>query len=122
MRRYPPLVLGALTLLPGVLRESCARADEGVVAIDCPSFDGETRAALDARARAELLVRSRAGTLIIVCQGSDATLTWHPLDGSPTARTMPLADDARASIDRFLEALDLLLTSKSQDGEAEGTG
>jgi hypothetical protein len=121
MRRFPPAFLGALTLLAPVLRASPAAAQSATVAVDCPAFDDETRAALDARARAELLVREQGGTLVVACRGGDATLTWHPLDGQPRARVAPLAADARSSIDHILEALDSVLANAPASGEGPGT-
>src|SRR5882724_13633190 len=107
MRRLPAPVIGALALLlfarPGM------GSPDVTVAVDCPGFDAEGRAALDARARADLLVRNDGGTLVIVCRGNTATLSWHPLAGAPSTSATPITDDARASADSVLEALDTLL-------------
>jgi hypothetical protein len=87
------------------------------VAVDCPGFDAEGRAALDARARADLLVRNDGGTLVIVCRGSIATLSWHPLTGAPSTSATPITDSTRSSIDGVLEALDVLLAPPAANEE-----
>jgi len=99
MWRPLPVVLGALTLLNGVLRAPSASAKGAPVSVDCPAFDDETRAALDARARAELLVRQQGGTLVVSCRTNDALLTWHPSTGNPRRESRrSIATPGRASI------------------------
>ncbi|HEX4340506.1 MAG TPA: hypothetical protein VH062_31575 [Polyangiaceae bacterium] len=89
-----------------------AGADPTVtLAVDCPGFDAETRAALEARAKAELLVRNAPGTFVVACRGPSASLSWHPLAGRPAVTVATLDADARASVERVLEALDTLLTT-----------
>jgi hypothetical protein len=96
----------ALALLVVALHAASAAAEENAtIAVDCPAFDNESRAALDARARADLLVRNAAGTFVVVCREEQGHLTWHPLAGAPGSATVALDADPRTSIERILEGL-----------------
>jgi hypothetical protein len=88
-----------------------AAQENATIAVDCPAFDSESRAALEARARADLLVRNAAGTFVVVCREEQGRLTWHPLAGSPGTATVPLDADPRTSIERMLEGLGGLVTA-----------
>jgi hypothetical protein len=83
--------------------------DATVVAIDCAALATEHRAALESRAKAELLVRSQSGTLVVACRGGTAELTWHSLRGGSSVARVALDGDDRATVDRVLAALDPLL-------------
>jgi hypothetical protein len=85
-----------------------AAADGTVVAVDCLVLTPELRAALESRAKADLLSRGEAGTFVVVCGNDLATLTWHSLRGGSAATTVPLGADTHALVDRLLAELDPL--------------
>jgi hypothetical protein len=79
------------------------------VEIDCPQLGEEPRAALEARAKAELLVRREQGTLLVSCRLEAADVRWTPASGDPVEHRIALAADAVATEEQILEALELLL-------------
>jgi hypothetical protein len=107
--RSAVLIAGAFGLVQVGAGIAQAAESDVVVAIDCQRFDPEARAAVEARARAELIVRGATGTLVVACDDTRAELTWHPLIGAPSATTAFLAPEARTAIEHILEALDALL-------------
>jgi hypothetical protein len=110
LRRFIPGWAGVLIALSTALAVApCGAEPDVTIAIDCPSLDGEARAALETRAKAELLVRDASGTFVVVCRDGSAALTWHPLSGVPASSTSTMNTDSRTSIDGVLDALDDLL-------------
>jgi len=111
-------VLGSLALCGAVVGGTSALAGSAhaepagtvVVAIDCPALMPESRAALEARARAELIARRESGTLVVQCGSGVSHVTWDPSTGVVEA-TLPMAADAGAFADDVLGALEGLLTS-----------
>jgi hypothetical protein len=102
----------ALFLLATALLAGHAGAQEGAtIAVDCPTLDAESRAAVEARARADLLVRNTPGTFVVVCSAGEGRLSWHPLAGVPQTATVPLDADPRANVDRILEGLENLVAA-----------
>jgi len=99
----------SVALLLGLTSGTSASAEQGAVAVACPSLGVEPQSALAARAEADLLVRGTGGKLSIVCTGSSATLTFLVADGPGQPATLPLPPEPRAAIERILEALDELL-------------
>ena len=59
------------------------------VLVECPGLDSELRAAVEARARADLLVkRLQPGRLLIMCSADQATAEWRPEAGTPARRLL----------------------------------
>jgi len=89
-----------------------ALADEGEVSVrvDCPGLSEEQRAALESRAKTELLVRRERGTLLVSCRAGAADVRWQPQVGQAAERQITLAPDAPATQEQVLEALELLLS------------
>jgi hypothetical protein len=79
------------------------------VRVDCPVLGEERRAALESRAKTELLVRRENGTLAVVCQRDAVQLRWQPAAGGASEHSIPLATDAIATEEQILEALEVLL-------------
>jgi hypothetical protein len=110
----------ALVLLSTTLLAGRAGAQEGTtIAVDCSALDAESRAAVEARARADLLVRNAPGTFVVVCVGAEGRLSWHPLAGVPVTTTVSLDADPRTSVDRILERLGELVTAATTSAPAE---
>lgn len=114
-RRLSTATRAFVVVAATLTRERLAVADEPTVvtAIDCPRLGAEQKAALDARARVEFLVRQLSGTLVVVCRET-AELTWHSFDHPPVRETVPLAAEPRATVEQILAALDPLLAGQSQ--------
>jgi len=114
-RRISTATCAWVVAAPALTNEPRALADEPtvVIAIDCPALGAEEKAALDARARVEFLVRRLSGTLVVVCRET-AELTWHSFDHSPVRESVPLASEPRATVEQILAALDPLLAGQSQ--------
>jgi hypothetical protein len=89
-----------------------ALAGEGEVPVrvDCPALTEEQRAALESRAKAELLVRHESGTLLIACSAGAAVVRWQPQAGAAREDRIELGSDARRTQERILEAVDRLLS------------
>jgi hypothetical protein len=79
------------------------------VQVDCPPLAEEPRAALESRAKTELLVRREKGILVVVCRRGAVQLRWQPAAGSVSEHSIPLAADAIATEEQILEALEVLL-------------
>ena len=120
--RAAVLGFSAALVVMGVSRISTAEPSV-VVAVDCPELGDEPRAALEARARAELMVREIAGTLVVRCRES-AQLSWHPLAGDSVQSSVALAGAAPTDVERILEALDPLLGPRTnpEPGPAPDAG
>jgi hypothetical protein len=103
----------ALALVATALLVGRAEAQEGsTIVVDCPAFDAESRAAVEARARADLLVRNAPGTFVVVCADDGAArLSWHPLAGVPVTAIVSLDRDLRVSAERILEGLEGLVSA-----------
>ncbi len=102
----------ALALLATALLMGRAEAQEGsTIVVDCPTFDAESRAAIEARARADLLVRNVPGTFVVVCADGEGRLSWHPLAGVPVTATVSLDPDLSVNADRILEGLEALVAA-----------
>jgi hypothetical protein len=87
-----------------------ARAEGEVsVRVECPALGEEQRAALESRAKAELLVRRESGSLLVSCRAGAADVRWQPQAGAARERQITLAADATATQEQILEALELLL-------------
>jgi hypothetical protein len=103
-RRRFALVAGALA---ATLSAKAASGKEGpavALQLDCPELDEETRAVLEARARAELASEPLPpGALTIRCGARSATLTWHPVGSEPRERTARL--DGVGDVDSVLEGM-----------------
>ena len=79
------------------------------VQVDCPALGEERRAALESRAKTELLVRRESGTLVVVCRPDGVQLRWQSAAGRASEHSIPLAADAIATEEQILEALEILL-------------
>jgi hypothetical protein len=85
-------------------------AEGGVsVRVDCPALGEEQRAALESRAKTELLVRRESGSLAVTCGAGAVDVRWQPETGAARERQIAFAPDASATQDQVLEALELLL-------------
>lgn len=89
-----------------------AQAPDSRVVVECPAFDAESRAALEARAKADLIVRHVSGTLSFVC-GAAGRVTWTPAGGDTVQGDVPLAPNTNEAIERFLESAEGLLLAAS---------
>src|SRR5271154_3468731 len=100
LRRRFALVAGALA---ATLSAKEASGREGpALRLDCPELDDETRAVLEARARAELASEPLpAGALTIRCGSGSATLSWQPAGSEPRERSARL--DGVGDVDSVLE-------------------
>jgi hypothetical protein len=75
--------------------------------LDCRELDGETRAALEARARAEIVSEPLpAGSLSIRCAPRAVTVAWRATDTEQRERTVTF--ESTADVDAVLEAIHLL--------------
>ena len=84
------------------------------LAIACPSFAEASRAALEARARAQLAAGSPRDDdrWTVTCGDASAVLTWQRSGERVGERTVPLTDDPAADVDRILEGLHALVAER----------
>ncbi len=115
-----PVVVGFLAT--GLAVPALAQAGAVELHVDCPTLDEETRALLEARARAELLAEAlpfppSRGDVNIRCSGAQATLAWQPSGGARTERVTALPIDRDGAVDALLGGLHDLLAgwARSQD-------
>jgi len=113
MHRTPAAYAMALVvvLCPG----ASARAAPSPVAlrIACGTLDEDARAALEARAQAELASeRLPEGEVEVVCDATSATLSWTPKEGVRQERHVSLGLDSGA--DAILAALHVLLVEEKR--------
>ncbi|HEX8796164.1 MAG TPA: hypothetical protein VF765_34680 [Polyangiaceae bacterium] len=83
--------------------------------IACPSMAEGDRAALEARARAELAASAPGADerWQVACADGAATLTWRRGDGTVSTRTVTLTGEAAAAdLDRILEGLHALIAGR----------
>jgi hypothetical protein len=110
------LLLGAVcATLVLTLGGRLARAQESDISLrfDCPVLDPANRAALEARARAELTSAPlRQGEVAIECRGDSATVAWQARGAPRHENTVRLPSDAASTVEVLLEALDALLFEK----------
>jgi hypothetical protein len=100
-------LVAALSLSPTPLQAEPALE----VVVDCPPLDAERRAAVEARVRADLLVKRLAqGRLTITCGTDQATVQWRTGAEPPATETAALADSSEL-VDQLL-ALALQATSR----------
>jgi hypothetical protein len=81
------------------------------VTVHCPALDPEHRAALEARAKADLIVRHETGTLAFECLGSTGVVAWTPGSGGTLRGELALPKDADAAIEALLEDAERLLVA-----------
>jgi hypothetical protein len=88
--------------------------------MDCPMLDEESRAALEARARAELMAAPLpAGEITIQCARQSAVVTWRQAGGSLRMQSLWLADlDPTRAVDRLLDAVHALRFEGTPAGPA----
>jgi hypothetical protein len=83
-----------------------ATPDRVTFAIDCPPLDDDARAALEARARADLVLeRVREGTVRVACVGSVARVAWRPVVGAPHDAQATLPADRPGAVDALLQVV-----------------
>jgi hypothetical protein len=113
-------VLCVIVCALGIIMMTPRRADAQSVPlrIDCPALGNEGQAALEARARADLLVHQGASEVEVTCDASSATIRLPSATGEGRARTQTLGPDGAESVDAILGALHALLAS----GEPAGAG
>ena len=88
-----------------------ARADGPAtpLRIECPALDPEGRAALEARARAEMALSPLpAGEIAIACEIDLAHVGWRAADGGLHEREVGLGSNAAVNVDSLLGALHAL--------------
>lgn len=119
MRLHAPRQAVLLFLATALLSGRASAQESATIAVDCPALDAESRAAVEARARADLLVRNAPGTFVVVCLEREARLSWHPLAGTPATASAPLDVDPRVSVDRILEGLGGLVTAGAAQADAD---
>ena len=77
--------------------------------IDCPTLDRETRAAFEARARAELALSPRPeGEIAVACEQHAAHVGWRAASGRTAERDIGLAADPATAVDSLLGAVHAL--------------
>jgi hypothetical protein len=99
---------------------SAARAAPPQVpmSLDCAALDDEGRAALEARARADLVLEPyREGSLSISCRGDSSRVVWSPAGGQVRTRLRELPADRRAIVDGLLEDMHAVLSEASLETE-----
>ena len=96
----------------------CARAQGPATAaadihvtVDCPALDAEHRAALEARAKSDLIVRHETGSLVFQCIGPAGAVAWTPASGQTLRAEITLPSNADAAIDALLESAERLLVT-----------
>jgi hypothetical protein len=96
----------------------CARAEVPVsgapgthVIVDCVALDPEHRAALEARAKADLIVRHETGTLAFECSGATGVVAWTPASGRTLRGQRALPSDADGAIETLLEGAERLIVA-----------
>ncbi len=113
------LPLGVTVVLAQAVGAPPARAQGSDIAlrIDCPALDEASRAALEARARAELTSAPLPnGQVVIRCAGDAATLAWQPTGEGHRERSVKLEPDAGSTVEALLGALDTLVFEKPGGG------
>jgi len=79
--------------------------------IDCPVLDTESRAAFEARARAEMaLLPQPAGEIAVACERQAAHVGWHAANGWSGHRVVGLNSDSATVVDSLLGAVHALRT------------
>lgn len=75
--------------------------------VDCGELGELGRAALEARARADLAStpRSTGAVVLVTCTESSAVVAWGPAEGGPRARRLALGDDEATNTDAILDAI-----------------
>jgi hypothetical protein len=97
-----------------------AQGSEVGLQIDCPPLDEASRAALEARARAELSSAPLpGGEVFIECAGGSATLVWQPRGDARRASRVMLGPDLAATVEALLGALDTLLFEKPERSDGD---
>jgi hypothetical protein len=102
---------GTAFLPLGVAWSATAVVEETVASlrISCSTLGVEGRGALEARARAEIVLAPRpAGEVVIECAAQSALVAWRAPDGSLRQRTVALDDDPTTSVDGLLGAVHAL--------------
>lgn len=110
--RAPALALLSLVALAALCAAGSARAAPARVgiSIDCPRLDDDGRAALEARARADLVLeRVSEGTVFIACRESTARIAWRPSTGDSRDATVSLPADRPGSVDALLQVVHSVL-------------
>ena len=99
------LAFASVSGLAATLAAGPAFGDEPVaLRLDCPTLDGETRALLEARARAEIASQSLpAGEMTIRCASDTATIVLHSFATAARERTVAL--HGADGVDAVLEAV-----------------
>jgi len=104
-----PIVLGMVGFLLSAEAASVPSATpSSALRIDCAALDLESRSALEARARAEIVLTPRpAGTVIVVCRERSAQVDWLPAGpGRAQQRVVALEGTAPGvTVDRLLDAV-----------------
>jgi hypothetical protein len=104
------VLLGGLPLGWGPVTIARAAGEVVPLRIDCPLLDGESRAALEARARAELALSPLpAGEIAIACDLHSARVGWRAAGGGLRLREVGLTSaDGDRNVDSLLSAVHAL--------------
>jgi hypothetical protein len=109
LRRFAACATALVLLSPATI----ARAEPGHVSlrIECSALDADARAALEARAQAELVSEPLpSGEVEVVCDAtSSATLSWTPGGGKRRERRVELTAEMGTIDDTILASLHTLL-------------
>jgi hypothetical protein len=110
----------ALTALTGLAFAAPASPGSPGGAVDlhvaCPTLDVETRALLEARARADLVAETLPkGDLTIACAAALATLIWEPTGSAIRQRAVTLPADSAGAVDVLLAGVHDLLAEWARD-------
>jgi hypothetical protein len=86
------------------------------VRIDCPALEAQQRDALEARLRADVMVRETpSGTLLVLCGAEHGSVQWAPEAGAATVRSFDIGKDHATFVDQLLSAVDLVLPVKATE-------
>jgi hypothetical protein len=111
-RRFATRATALGSLCATVCTATTALAEPGRarLRVECAALEDEARAAVEARAEAELVSEPLPeGEVSVTCSATTATLAWAPKDGEPRERKVDLAADRATIEDAILAALHELL-------------
>lgn len=107
--------LGSLCATVCAATTSLAEPGRARLRLECAALDEEARAAVEARAEAELVSEPLPeGEVSVTCSATTATVVWAPRDGEHRERKVDLTADPATIEDAILAALHALLFEEAQ--------
>jgi hypothetical protein len=102
--------LGSVCAIVCATTTSLAEPGRAQLRVECAALEDEARAAVEARAEAELVSEPLPeGEVSITCTATTATVVWAPRDGERRERRVDLTGDQATIEDAILGALHALL-------------